>query len=376
MAFSLGEGADRNAGFTLLVASGASALDDGAMTARLLAAFVLLTAVSAAQESEVLQLPEVRIIAQGESGREIRIGDALFTVYRTDGDPAAPLCYPIFGPGEVAMMRRYPFEEVEGEPRDHLHHRSLWFAHGDMNGVDFWAARKGGATIRHDGFLTLAKDDALLAFGTHNTWLAPDGEVVCTDQRALRFLDGDGDIARGIDHQVTFRASHGELRFGDTKEGLFGFRMAPWLALKGEGATGRVFDSEGHVGDDVWGKRARWIAYLGRFEGATYGFVMMDHPSNLRHPTWWHARDYGLAAANPFGQHDFEGVKGTPGDYVLAADATLTLRHRIVFFKGAMESERIDAWFADFARVPAITLPDPEATAIKKQPTEDQEKRR
>ena len=29
-------------------------------------------------------------------------------------------------------------EVVEGESRDHLHHRGLWITYKDVNGVNFW----------------------------------------------------------------------------------------------------------------------------------------------------------------------------------------------------------------------------------------------
>ena len=293
--------------------------------------------------------PELRVLPHGDHGREVRIGDASFVVLRTEDDPAAPLCYPILGPGGVAMMRRFPFEDVKGEPQDHPHHRSLWFAHGDVNGLDFWTAKHGGPSIRCDGFVALdgpASRDTILL---RDTWLDPEGKAVCSDERRLHFSCAQDDAWRAIDHAITIHANAGELRFGDTKEGTFAFRMAPGLALSGKGAHGRLIDSEGHKGADVWGKRARWIAYDGEVEGKRVGFAMFDHPQNPRFPTWWHARDYGLAAANPFGQHDFEGSKGKPGDFVLAADGELTLRHRIVFFRGDADREAIEHWFEEFA---------------------------
>ncbi len=323
----------------------------------------------------------MRIVAVSEARREVRIGEELFTVYRTDDDPPIPLCYPLLGPKGRAMSRQYPFAEVKGEPRDHPHQRSFWFAHGDVNGVDFWAVKPGGPSIRHELFVPVAGaagHDTLRALAS---WLDAEGRLVCRDDRSLRFFCDDADTLRGIDHAITLHALATELRFGDTKEGLLGFRMVPSLALTGEGAKGRVIDSEGREGAAVWGKRARWIAYDGPIDGARVGVVMMDHPSNLRHPTWWHARDYGLAAANPFGQHDFEGVPGKPGEYVLQAQGALTLRHRIVFFEGPADAKRIETWFDEFARAPSPATPSatspatPSATKTETTTKEQETKR-
>jgi hypothetical protein len=77
----------------------------------------------------------------------------------------------------------------------------------------------------------------------------------------------------------------------------------------------------------------------------------MDHPSNLRHPTWWHARDYGLLAANPFGIHDFEGKEDEHlGDYTLKKDETLTLRYQVVVHQGTLESAALPKHFKKFSK--------------------------
>lgn len=289
---------------------------------------------------------------------EIRLGELPFAGFRADvpaglASVGTPVVYPLLGPGGIAMTRGYPFEPRDGEPRDHPHQRSFWFAHGGINGVDFWELREGGASIEHEAFVTgdgFAPD----TLRTRSRWLDANGVLVCRDERSLRFFADAEDTLRGVDSTVTIHASEGELRFSDTKEGTLGFRMRRELALSGKGATGRLIDSEGRSGKAVWGKRARWIAYSGELDGTPMGVAILDHPGNLRHPTWWHARDYGLAAANPFGQHDFESLpldehgRG-PGDHVVAKGGTLVLRHRLLMFRGAAEPDRIDAQWRDFS---------------------------
>lgn len=298
--------------------------------------------------------PRVRVVAVDDTCRDVLLGELPFATYRGDAPPGmrtavTPAVFPLLGPKGVGMTRGYPFAPLDGDPLDHPHQRSFWFAHGDVNGVNFWELKDGGPAIVHEHFEVLGEGEVGDTIVARNRWVDGEGRVIATDRRELRFFGVADDTLRGIDSTITIRAPSGELRFGDTKEGTLGFRMRPELALKGKGAAGEVIDSEGRRGAAVWGKRARWIAYFGPIDGKPLGFALMDHPRNLRHPTWWHARDYGLAAANPFGQHDFESVSGKPGEYVLEPGAALTFRHRLVLFEGEADPERIDAWWREFA---------------------------
>lgn len=110
-----------------------------------------------------------------------------------------------------------------------------------------------------------------------------------------------------------------------------------------KGAAGHCLNSQGERDADVWGKAARWVGYWGPIDGTVMGVAMLDHPANLRHPTRWHARDYGLLAANPFGLHDFTKAPKGSGDHVIPADGSLTLRYLIVLHRGDTETAGIDA---------------------------------
>jgi hypothetical protein len=115
-----------------------------------------------------------------------------------------------------------------------------------------------------------------------------------------------------------------------------------------------VFNSAGDKQKDVWGKHADWVTYFGPDpKGNAVVVTIFNHPSNLRAPTTWHARDYGLFAANPFGLHDFEGLKkgdqDGKGDYKIAKGGSLTLRYRFLFSKGKPKPEAIDAKFKAYS---------------------------
>ena len=274
-----------------------------------------------------------------------------FTSYIFSGY-AKPILYPVIGPDGVPMTRSFPVEKgVEGEANDHPHHESLWFTHDEVNGVDFWAHKPDdeGRTPRIvQKSMPVCEDGVIL---TDNAWTAPDGQVVLTDTRRYVFA-GDAD-QRTIDIQVVLHASEGDVHFGDTKEGTMAIRVRTPLQLKDSsgstGAAGHIRTSEGLADSEAWGKRARWVDYFGEVEGAAVGVAIFDHPENLRHPARWHARDYGLFTANPFGVKHFTGNDSEPGGYTLPAGEDLTLRYRFVFHRGDVDVGVLDSQWKAWA---------------------------
>lgn len=273
-----------------------------------------------------------------------------FTVY----DPTTwkkPIFYPVFGPDNVAMTRNYPMKRVAGEADDHPHHKSIWFAHGDVNGADFWAEK---APIRHMRYLKSPNDHSIAVL---DEWVDPDSGRAIVNCRGI-FCFGGSEDSRWIDFQYTLKPAAGQdVVFGDTKEGTFAIRTHPALRLRPDArrgvteVTGKAVNSEGVTGTDVWGKSARWIDYSGIIEGHDCGIAIFDHPDNLRHPTTWHAREYGLVAANPFGWHYFKQKPRGAGDWTLKSGHSQTFRYGIVLHRGTPESFDIEsAWKAFVAR--------------------------
>ena len=283
---------------------------------------------------------------------DVTIDGEPFTSYIFAGH-RKPILFPVRGPGGVAMTRSWPVvADVAGEAHDHPHHESIWFTHGSVNGVDFWTSspladkeeRRGGNRIEHVE-LVKVEDGARGLVEARNRWMKADGTTVCTDTRRLVFA-GDG-TTRTIDCTITIHADHGPVTFGDTKEGAMALRLPTSLQLKNidgsTGAAGHCVNSAGDRDAAVWSKRARWVDYWGPIAGRTVGVAVLDHPGNLRHPTHWHARDYGLVAANPFGLHDFAGAPRGAGDHLIPAGGTLELRYLLVFHEGDAEAAGIDA---------------------------------
>ncbi|MSR65626.1 MAG: hypothetical protein EXS18_07590 [Verrucomicrobiae bacterium] len=225
-------------------------------------------------------------LKQSQETVEVYCGDTPFTRYHFGKQWAKPYFYPVNTPTSVGFTRGFPMDPKEGENNDHIHHKSLWVAHGDINRVDIWSEEKGhGRQINGDSLA--AKLD----------WVDKKGMKLLSETRTVRF--GEAHSHRFFDFTIEFHASEGDAKFGDTKEGgLVSVRVTTTMnAAK----NGRIENSEGHVysanggttgpctpssaGEPTWGKRARWVTYTGPAEGKECGVTILDHPGNLRHPT-------------------------------------------------------------------------------------------
>jgi hypothetical protein len=328
----------------------------GVAIVALLSSVAAVPGVGRAQNAAPEATPLVRVLKTDTLVR-VTLPGGLLTEYRWT-DAERPYFYPLLGPGGREMTRAFPMRtERPGEEHDHPHHRSLWFAHGAVNGLDFWAGGPGGGEKQGPRIvLTEIRDvvegTASGGFTARHEWRAPDGRVVLTDERVFRaYAPASGD-ATLFDYAVTLRATHGDVVFGDTKEGTMAIRLAETLRLKGQVAGGRAINSRGVASADVWGKRAEWIDYSGPVAGAEVGVAVFDHPSNPRHPTYWHARDYGLLAANPFGVHDFEKAPAGTGDFTVRSGESVRFVYGFYLHEGSPVEARLDAVYRAWAEAP------------------------
>src|SRR3989449_8802505 len=281
----------------------------------ILVAAGLLCPACAAESKDGVQITRL------DDRLRIEINGELFSEYHFK-DVSRPFLYPVIGPDGLPMTRDWPMKEANNEEHDHKHHRSLWFEHGEMNGVDFWSEEpKAGRTV-HEEFTEIksGRDEGVIR--SKDKYVAPDGKMVCTDDRTIRIYNRPAE--RLFDYEVTVHASNGDLVFGDTKEGMMSMRLNETMRLapnkfnKGK-PSGHIVNSEGVRDDATWGKRANWVDYYVPVRGKTVGVAIFDHPQNPRHPTWWHVRDYGLFGANPFGLHDFEKKPAGAGNFTVPA---------------------------------------------------------
>lgn len=270
-----------------------------------------------------------------------------FTEFRTDS--RVPYLHPLRSSSGAVLTRHWPMEKGFGEEEDHPHHRSFWLSHGEVNGHDFWAFQFG-----KDPKIELKKVAEVKngSFTVELAWTA-GGKTHLTETRTYSFKKPDEKTTL-IAVASTLTAADDDAHFGDTKEGFFALRVDRTLRLKGPQAKGSIADSEGRKDDACWGKRSKWVAFTGPDEKDEPAVIaVFDHPSNLRHPTWWHARDYGLLAANPFGIHDFEGKKDkTLGAHLLKKGESMTFRYGVILHHGSLDSARLAERWTDFSKNP------------------------
>ena len=291
--------------------------------------FIASLLILSASALRVVAADGVQITEQPDKLR-VEINGKLFTEYHFGKDAPHVYFYPVLGPGGTPMTRNWPMKEVEGEERDHHHHRSLWFSHGAVNGIDFWAETPKAGKIVHDKMLEVKGGPTFGIIRSANKWVAPDGQVVMTDESTFR-VQARPDTERLFDFEITLKAGGKEIVLGDTKEGTMAIRINEAMRLshgKGKPGTGHIVQSTGVRDDATWGKRADWCDYHAPLEGKVVGIALFDHPSNPKHPTWWHVRDYGLFAANPFGIHDFERKEPGAGNRTIPPGKSLTFKYR------------------------------------------------
>jgi hypothetical protein len=278
----------------------------------------------------------------------VNVDGKLFTEYIFKGYEK-PILYPIVGPYGTGMTRNWPMKkDVVNEAEDHPHHKSIWFGHMRVNGESFWHSGKKAGTTRQTELVS-AKGNTIRV---KNQLVHRDGEtIVATDSRTIRFATDDD--VRMIEYEVVYHASEGDIKFGDDKDGQMGIRMHPALRVDGKIATGQAINSAGNTTKDIWGKRAAWIAYWGKVDGKVVGIAVFDHPTNLRHPTWWHARNYGLLSANPFGIHHFENKQDHVGEYTLKQGDSLAFRHMFVFHPGDPQEGKVADRYTKWIRTVA-----------------------
>jgi len=337
--------------------------------ATLLAALPLLVVTLSAQ-SRVEVVPD-------EANRkvDITIDGQPFTAYIWPTTLKKPVLYPLRSAKGTVVTRGFPLEPRPGERVDHPHHAGLWFNHGDVNGLDFWnnsdaipaaqAAKYG--TIVHRKIVEAKSGSGQGTLTVESDWNKPDGTTLLKERTEYVFR-GDG-TSRTIDRITTLTAQGERVVFNDNKEGVIGLRVARGLEQPGQqadifldangkptptkvvdntGATGEYTSSEGLKGDAVWGTRGRWTMLTGTVEAEPVTLAILDHPGNPGFPTYWHARGYGLFAANPLGEKVFtDGKKAF--DLAVAPGASIVFRHRILILGGTATADRVEQLYRAFS---------------------------
>ena len=276
---------------------------------------------------------------------DISIDGRPFTTYYFDPAVSKPYLMPLRTASGVVVTRGFPVKNdvSMGDPQASSfepHQRPLYFGHGDLDGVDFWAEPvfdKYYSDHAHQayGHMVLKSVDEAKSDGQHATVRArftlkdPNNRVLAEETQSFVF-SGD-DKARYIDCEFVLQATAGPLDIGDTKEGTFAIRLSPELSAPYD----HMLNSKGAVGEKaIWGKPADWVDYSGTVSGKHVDVAIFDAPTSFRHPTTWHARAYGLFAANPFGLREFSRDPKQDGSWTVPQGKTATFRYRVVIHEG------------------------------------------
>lgn len=333
----------------------------------LLTAVPVIAAVAPAAEGETA----VRIEVKDKTSIDFYHGKELSGRYHIGADAAKPYLWPLNAPNGKAVTRAWPMgAATPGEKLDHKHQKSLWFTHGDVipegveikkksknksvKGVDFWDEDEN-----HGRIVCVQVGEPLVKknYGkvvTRNEWLSPDDFKVLDETRTLTLVNFGA--AQLFVFDIDLHASNVAVTFGDTKEGAFGVRVAP--SITEETGKGHLTNAEGKKGegaknnvnkDGCWGLKSAWCDYSGPVDGTTVGVAIFDAPTNPV-AACWHARGYGLMAANPFGRDKagFPAEKGKTDLVKLAKGEHLKLRYGVLLHDGDVKAGKVAEYYQKF----------------------------
>jgi len=341
-------------------------------------AFIGLTVLSSSMLlfNQCIAQPAVDLkVNEAEKKVEVLVEGELFTSYIYPEMIKKPVLWPVISPAGNMLTRSFPMINKEGDRTDHPHHVGIWLNYGDVNGLDFWNNSEAISPEKRDSYGTIfhqsidkvksGKGSALLE--TSAVWKSPDHREMLKEQTSFNFIAEEN--IRIIDRITTLSAVIDEVNFTDNKEGMFAIRVARELELPTEKPTNLV-DSHGQVtrvekmdntyvkgnyrsaegveGKEVWGTRCRWMKLASEIKGETVALVIIDHPSNVGYPTYWHARDYGLFAANTLGQKIFsEGEHEL--NFSLKKGESVTFKYRLVVAAENLSDDQINQLADEYA---------------------------
>ncbi len=343
--------------------------------ARFVALGVIAVSVSAGNPLAHAQDRGVRVVRNEANRRvDILIEGQPFTSYIYPDTLKKPVLYPLRTAKGTVVTRGFPLDPRPGERVDHPHHVGLWFNYGNVNGIDFWnnsdAIKADAAghmgTIRHRSIVATKSGPEKGELEVEMDWLAPDGSPLLREHTRFVFRGGPG--YRTVDRITTLTALDRNVVFRDDKEGVIGLRVRRELespSEKGEvftdasrrptkvanmddnGVNGAYLSSEGKKGGDVWGTRGRWCVLTGTAGTEPVTIAIFDNPKNPGYPTYWHARGYGLFAANPLGQKVFSNGK-EEFNFSLSPRKSATFQYRVLILSETPTPERVEAAYREF----------------------------
>lgn len=263
-----------------------------------------------------------------DGGLAIQIGNEPFTFLHNGPEWAKPFLAPVHAPGGAIVTRTIG----DKDDKDHPHHKGIWFSVDEVNEVKFWAEAGKILNVK-----TEAIEGDPLQIKLKNHWLGKDELPIVVETTTISIFP-----SRLIIYDAMFTAGTEKVTFDDTKEGLFGVRVATTMREK---VGGVVVNAEGKKGTkECWGQPSKWVDYTGPVDGKLYGVAIMDDPANFR-PSRYHVRDYGLFSVSPFGEGAYQNDKSKALPVVLEPGKSLKLKYGLYVHAGdAAEGKVADAY--------------------------------
>lgn len=299
-----------------------------------LAKVIGLVLLAVCGTSSLIAADAVQMV-KGEDTVAITIDGAEFATYHFGSQWAKPFLYPV----KSATGKPFTRSLEAPDSKDHPHHKGVWCAIDEVNDLRFWAEL---ATIKNVG-LELVRpegDPAILKVTNH--WLGTDGQPVVIEVEHIAIY-----ADRLVTYDLNFTAGAAPVTWGDTKEGLFGIRVADTMR---ETKGGQIVNAEGlKATKDCWGKFSDWVDYTGDIGGEVGGVAVMDHPLNFRRSRY-HVRDYGLFTLSPFGNSSYTNGAEPEQPLVQAAGSSFRLRYGLYFHAGTAAEAHVADKYLEFLK--------------------------
>lgn len=302
-------------------------------------------------EKDILSKEAGVELIQAKEKVEIKVASQPFSSYYYK-DVVRPYLWPVVDNKDRNLTRTSATSENE-EGFDHLHHRSCWIAHGDINGIDNWSEEKGHGYQIHQAFKEIVSGPVFGKIRAKNYWTDEEKKKVLEEERIIKVYNLI--TSRIIDFEITFQATEGNIKFGDTKEGgILSIRVNPLIDAD---KSGVIENAYGGINEkETWGKRAPWCDYSGEVEGEKVGLAILEHPANFRYPTYWHVRNYGLMTANPFALSYYYDDPGRDGSYVLSSGKNLIFRYRLFVHSGNAKEAKVSEAYHNYINPPEVLI--------------------
>ena len=246
---------------------------------------------------------------------------------------------PFFNPLKTSDGQEITRSLVSADSKDHPHHKGAWVSVDEVNEVDFWAEK---GVIKNVGveLVKAAGDPAILRVTNH--WLGGDQHPIIVESTEIAIYGN-----RLLAYDIRFYATNKLVYWHDTKEGLFGLRVADPLR---ETHGGQIVNSEGQkTSTECWGKEADWVDYSGKLGDKVHGVALFDHPLNFRRSRY-HVRNYGLFTLSPFGTKAYTNGASPEDPLLLLPGSSVRLRYGLVIHDGDAEHGHVGDTYIDYLK--------------------------